>query len=335
MASDNSLDISKIIDDVGSVIEPASGGTLKEYVEHFKSIGKPALLSDDGKQAWIEGVKSHIQRCPVECTETVDKKIIKQLLRIPGIKVISYMLTGDDFEPNCFDYICYGPDYDIESMSFSTRRNIRMGLRSFEVRLCTWDELLEKGFAAHCDTYQRHGYKEPSRDEFEKIIAQQRKTKFYDVWGAFCGNELAAWMSVYKVDDWAMIDLARSMTKHLKKCPNNAICYIATKYMITKEKRKYISYGASSVQVNVNEVSMHEYKIKMGYEAVPMHLKFELKPMLRPFICWPVSSWIWEKLAVPLGRVSAVRKIAGMSRLLSGREEDPLAWARNDISQGK
>lgn len=327
MAKDKQLDLEQILQSVNSAVESAPGGTLAEFVNFFKANGKPAVFDSQSGQAWIEGVRSHLQRFPVECTETVDKKVITQLLKTGGVKVVSYMLTGDNFQPNCFDYICCGPDYDIDSLSPNSRRDIRRGLRSFQVRLCTWDQLLEKGFDAHCDTYQRHGYKKPSRDEFEKIITEQRKTNYYDVWGAFHGDQLAAWMSVYKVDDWAMVDLARSMTKHLKMCPNNAICYIATKYMIEKEKLKYVSYGSSSVQVNVNELHMHKYKIKMGYEAVPMHRKFIVAPYLRPFISWPLSSWMWEKLAIPLGRISQVRKIAGMSRLLSAREKEPLAWA--------
>ena len=93
------------------------------------------------------------------------------------------------------------------------------------------------------------------------------------------------------------------------------------------EKRDYVSYGLSSLQVDADERSMHKYKTRMGYEPIPLCRVFETRLLLRPIVKSAVMSWAWEKLAKLFSTSANLRKLAGMSRILSGREKSPLSWA--------
>ena len=314
--------------DITAVSGPAPGGTLSEFVEYQRSLGRGAALSRDGKYAWVPGVKGELQRFPLECNEPVGTADIREVLALPKIRMVSYLVDGDQAHPpNCFDYVCRRPDYSLDSLSKNARRDIRRGLRSFVVRLCTWDELAAKGFVAHAETAERHGYAAAEPRWLEEMVARQRDTPFHEIWGAWQGADLAAWMTIIKIDDWALVDIARSCTGALKGCPNNAILYEASRHLLAGENRKYVTYGLSSIQVDVNERSMHRYKTRMGYEPLPVRRVFESRGPLRLILKSTLLSWIWEKSAKALPRSAALKKLAGMSRILSGREKAPLDWA--------
>ena len=72
---------------------------------------------------------------------------------------------------------------------------------------------------------------------------------------------------------------------------------------------------------------MHKYKVRMGFEAMPLHRMFAPCWSLRPLLKSSVASRVWEYLADRFPQYSALRKAAGLSRLMSGRETAPLAWA--------
>jgi len=314
--------------DISTVVAPAPGGSLAQYVGHLKSLGRPTVLGADGTQAWVTHLRGQLQRLPLERTDPPDPAEIRRLLRLRGVWLVNYLVEGSEaHRANCFDYVCRGPEYVLERLPPNARRDVRRGLRQFAIRLCTWDELAEKGFAALADTVARHGDAPPPADAIQNYVNAHKGTPFYDVWGAWDGEELAAWMTLYRIDDWTMIDIARSRTSALKGCPNNAILYAATHHYLVKERLAYVAYGLSTVQVNVDVMAMHRYKTRMGYEAIPLRLVFAVPAAIRPLLASRPASWGWERLAGLRPQSAILRKVAGMSRLLSGREKAPLAWA--------
>lgn len=321
---------------IAAVALPAPGGTLKQYVAYEEASGRSCALSSDGTQAWVAGVRGELRRLPMECTQPPDADLVKSLLGRRGVWMVTYLLAPDESHPaNCFDYVCRNPDYRLEALSSHARRDIRRGLRSFNVRLCTWDELAAKGYPAEVDTTVQHGYITPSSRVIRKFAQRRRRFPLFEIWGAWKGEELAAWMSVIKVDDWAAIDVCRSRTARLRHCPNNALLYAATRTLLVEEKRKYVSYGLSSLQVEVNDLAMHQYKVRMGYEAVPVWrtvaLHWTLGPLLKP----RAASLGWEAMAKLLPKLPALRRAAGLARLLSGRDSAPLAWAQAEGASDK
>lgn len=317
--------------EVKGSVSYARGRSLADFADYLKRSGQPYATSENGKQVWFRDAAGELVRLPVECLLPVEPETIRALLRQRGVWAVSFLVAADDSQPaNCLHYVCSDPEYDVEKLKVkNVRRDIRLGLRSLDIRLCTWDELIEKGFTADTDTAVRHGYRPPSRRVLTSMVKRYRGLPFFEVWGAWHKSDLAAWLLVMKVDDWAMINIAHSRTDLLRWCPNNALVYAATRRALVEEKRKYISYGVSSCQIDIEHTSLHRFKTRMGYEVLPRRRVFAVHPLLWPLLRPRVSSWMWERVAKLMPQIPTLRKIAGMSRLISERESAPLTWAED------
>ena len=310
-------------------VPPAPGGTVEDYLKIAAPDGASYVIASNGREAWVPCSRGELQRWPVECTDEVDEAVLRGLLRRKGVWVVNYQLdaTKGPYTPNCFNYVCSDPQYDIERLHKKTRGAIRHGLRSFVVRRISWDELLKHGYPAQLDTTQRHGYSPPEPYHLQQFADRVRNSPCHEAWGAWLGEDLVAWLVFIKIDNYAAIDNVRSCSAAHRDCPNNAVLYSVTRQLLIEEKRQFVSLGLSSVRADPNRLSLHKYKVRMGYEALPRFRRFVLHPLLRPLICTRSASWFWDKLVVLRHHSARLRMVAGMSRLLSGREPAPLAWA--------
>lgn len=310
---------------------PARGLNLAAYVAGMQARGAQCALSADGSHAWVPGAPGEMQRLPIGSTAPTDITLLDALLRRPRVWAVSYVTEPSaSRRANCFEYVCDDPGYDLEHLTANARSVIRRGLRNFNIRLCTWEELAEQGFRAQADTAIRHGYAAPSAAPFAQGPAPHRLLACCDIWGAWRADKLEAWLTVSKIDDWAVINATRSCTAVLNLYPNNALLYAATRWSLAEEKRAYVTYGLSSIQMGASRLSLHNFKLRMGYRAVPRHREFLLHPSLRALVSSQLLSWGWDQLARMHSRSPQLRKLAGISRLLSGRERAPLQWAIGD-----
>lgn len=302
-----------------SVTARSKGGTLGDLVRHLAASGEPCALDAAGGQAWIQSPRHVLFRLPVECMDPVTAAAAETLLRQPGIWLVNYLQPAETPEAaTCVDYVCRDAGYHTSRLAASPRRSVRHGLRNLVVRLCTWDEWSGQGFPAFADTERRHGNPEATDRQFQALARRWRGTPFLDVWGAWRGDALVAWMTLLKVDDWALIDLARSRTEALQLNPNNAVLYAATWSMLAQEGRRYVSYGTSSLQVGVNEASLHAFKIGMGYQAIPARRVFRSRAAYRPLLESRLVARGLRRLSATWPRSSALRKLAGMVQLQAG-----------------
>jgi hypothetical protein len=236
---------------------------------------------------------------------------------------------SDAWIANCFNYLCRDRNYDIEGLSTPARRDIRRGLRNFSIRRTTWDELVEHGMAAYADTEARHGHSQGPADAIKTLADIERDCPFMEIWGAWIEGRLSAWIKVLHVDGWAFITTACSVRQDLRLCPNNALVYEATRHYMSAAACSSVSYGISSLQATSNILPLHKFKVRMGYEAVPQVRTFLPHPLLTWLGLRPCSRAL-DVLARRIPQKAVFSKLAGMSRLLSHRERDPLAWARDD-----
>lgn len=314
--------------DIASVAEPAPGAPLSRYVEYLTAFGQVSVMSADGTHAWVPGARGELLRLPMLCTTPPDPAEVRRLLRERGVWIVSYLLADDEAHPaNGFAYLCRSHEYVIDDLPGKVRNKIRRGLRTFTIRLCTPDELIDNGYVAEVDTANRHGHAVPDRKELTSFVERRRDAPFFDLWGAWDGGDLAAWMCVLRIDDWALIEMGRSCTKSLKLAPNNALRYVATRKYMLEDRLAYFQSGVSSIQPESSRLSLHDYKRKMGFEPVPFCRTFVLHPVLAPLMKSPMASWTLEKLSAARPSSLSLQKAAGMSRLLSGREKSPLSWA--------
>lgn len=306
-------------DAITRVAAMAPGGTLHDLVRYLEAMGEPCGTFAGGSQAWIQYPRGALLRFPLDCTEPIDAKACAGFLRRRGVRLLNYLVAPDERHPaNCVHYVSRDAAYDLQKLGRAARQNVRRGLKSFDLRLCTWSEWAEKGFPAYAETEARHGYAADER-HFRRTVGRWDAQAFHEIWGAWRGGDLAAWLTVLKIDDWAMVDIVRSRTDALPGRPNNALLYLAGRQALVEERRRYVTLGTSSLQLGAHEESMHRYKVDMGYEAVPMCRVFVVPPLVRPMLESRAMSRVWDRISNAFPRSGPLRKLAGMSRLISGR----------------
>lgn len=323
------VDVANLIDMVEIMTKSAPSISMDQFSTNLQERHIDHHFGENKTNIWVPGSRYELLRLPLEYNEALDPNEEKVLLRKKGIYIGSYLVKPHSLRgANCYDYVCSDGGYDIDNLESNSRRDIRRGLRSFSVRLCDLGEIVEFGYDAVRDTLIRHGYSVLRYSEYAKSMASQKDQHNLDYWGAWENGRLAAWMRITKIDDWAMIDVARSCTEDLKLCPNNALLYLVTYYNLRVQGKRYITYGLSSTQVGVNELSMHRFKTKMGYDPVPLTREFIMNPSLRAFLSMKATSKVLAYSAGAFARSAAVRKAAGLSRLISGIDRTPL-WGQD------
>jgi hypothetical protein len=161
------------------------------------------------------------------------------------------------------------------------RRNVRRGLRELRIEPITSDQLLAHGAQAFCDTRRRVGLSDGTPEDFRRRFTWQAKCPAYVFFGAWKDDQLAAFLSITEVEDWAEIGCF-SADALLSFRPNDALFFYALSYYLTEKEYRLVSYGLSSIQAKSNRDGLHVFKTKVGFEARPVHRAFVLHPLLRP-----------------------------------------------------
>jgi len=313
----------------------AKGVSTKKYIELYIKAQKSGYLANNNT-IWLPGSRGEMLRqFSPDNLKPPHVSDIKKILNLKRIWIASYLCEPTSSKPaNAFLYLCRDPEYDIKNLNKKSRNHIRKGMRHFRIRLCTWQEVIEKGYPADLDTRNRHNYVPHSQEEFAERIKSRQFNDIFEVWGAWDGENLAAWSLVCKIDNWANILTSCSRTVYLRYQPNIALRYCITKRMLVEEKRKMTYSGVSSI-FEGKQLGLHRYKLSSGYEPVPARREFVMPTFFMPMIRSRTFSWCVEKVEGVFPFSPKVKKANGLLRLTSGREKNPLAWAqqKNDDDQ--
>ena len=163
--------------------------------------------------------------------------------------------------------------------------NVRKGLRELTFGFLTYDEVMENGLAAFVDNRQRFGLDDGTRTAFEAEYGWMRGVPGVRFMGAWHGGELAAFVSLNVVDDWVEVTTRCSMQSHLHLRPNDALLYLVLRHFLVEQGCRLVGAGVSSLEQTPGATGLHRFKIKMGFEAIPVHREFLIHPMLRGMAC--------------------------------------------------
>jgi hypothetical protein len=308
-------------------VAPSLSGTLSEYAHHLQSRGERACPTADGHELWVNFTATGLIRLPATSTSPVSRTTARELLRTRGIWVLDYLLEPDDSKPpNAFLYLCRDPDYDLMRLSKNGRKAVRRGLKNVQVRRVSWTEVVDKGYAATMETDRRHGIAISSEAEY-RVRMKTEDSPFYELWGAWEGEDLVAWLRVLKVDDWACIVYSPSRDSALHTYANNAMRYETLRELLTVEKRREVCTGLTGITPDVPLRTLHVYNTRMGFEAVPVHREFAARWWLRWSLANRPAAWFWAKMAKRFSQVFAIHRMAGLARFMAGVDRHPLAWA--------
>lgn len=285
--------------------------TVDQYAAELQRSG---LKSAPGSEhsIWVEYERFALQRQPCFALHSPSKAELATLFWKLHAPLVDFAVSPSTDKPaNSRLYICTNSAYSLEALAKGPRYDVRRGLREFEIRRIDRDQVLRLGFRAFSDTRRRNGLSDCTRKAFtNKFGALQARTHFY---AAFKNLNLAAFFGATVVDDWISIG-GWSADEFLPLRPNNALVYYLVFQFLILKKYRWVTYGFDSVQPLANAEGLHRFKVKMGFEAVPVHREFVLHPLLRPVVnrhSWRFVSGFWK---MSPGNV-LLRKAQGALRL--------------------
>jgi hypothetical protein len=233
---------------------------------------------------WTRHESGAMMRRPTFYTGHPAPREVQQILWSTSAAVASYLLEPDEHHlANAWLYVCTDPDYALDKLAPAMRRNVRRGLKELAIAPLNSEQLLAHGSQAFCDTRRRAGLSDGTPEEFRRFLTAHARLPEMVFLGAWKENQLAAFLTITEVEDWAEIGCF-SMDALLQYRPNETLIYSALFHYLVEQKCRVVSYGLSSIQAESNAAGLHKFKLKVGFEARPAHRAFVPHPLLRPFV---------------------------------------------------
>jgi len=178
-----------------------------------------------------------------------------------------------------YQSLCDTPGYDIESLGANARSKVRRGLRRCEVVPVAFATIAAHGQAADRDTLARQGRSVrlpgPAWQRFWDAAAA---TPGMEGWGAYVGQELAAFLVSVQLDDCVEFLLARSRSDHFDAYPNNALIFQVAHEMLAVRRLRQVTFGLESLEP---VGPLDQFKFGMGFRAAPLRQRVVFHPFVR------------------------------------------------------
>ncbi len=299
--------------------------TAREYVEGLHRLGVKALLGK-GRDVWLVSERVGLERYPVSCVDVPSGREIRDLLWRSRCLLASYVVPADEVHPaNAMLYLCEDRGYRLERLSSQARRDTRRALCAFRFEFLDPGMLLAHGDRAYCDTRARVGLSDGTVEAFRGYTASLLATPGYKFVGAWTGDQLAAYMWILMIDDWAAIG-GYAANDHLRSCPNEGLINFVLDYCLAQGRCCEVLYGLSSIQEIDRTASLDYFKKKVGFESRPVHRAFAFSPLVRPFIN-PLIDWAVRTCLKFYPQSRVLRKASGVLASSLGKSAPPNADA--------
>jgi hypothetical protein len=235
------------------------------------------------------------------------EEIAKFFSQVPRAVAIRFLGVTDSRQAQNFVWVRRRP-FDLEVLQGKARNQTRRGMETCEVRQVSWDQLIAGAEEAHKDTIGRH---KTGRAETLGFDTELARCPAYEAWGAFIGDDLAAYAITLSVEDWVHILIHRSMTAHLRARPNNALIFCIVKELLSRQGVSTVSYGLEPLR---SLDSLEHFKLGMGFIKEPVCQRIVLAPRLR-LVINPITMRPIKALAGLLPNNTRLQRIAGFCRM--------------------
>jgi hypothetical protein len=284
--------------------------TIDEYISELVKNYTP-ILPGANRTFWAKGESFAMMRFPTFARMPPEQGEVLRTLWRGRVPVVTYLVDPNEGVPvNAYLYVCTDSGYNLAKLSKPARRDVRRANRMLEIGAVDYSTLLRSGLKPFCDTRTRLGFSDGVEKHFRRVLEFAR-TPGREVIGAWLGDALIAFMAIVCVDDWVEIQGSFSDNAHRALCPNDGLIHFILERFLAKGGCRTVSYGLSSVQANNDKDGLHVYKLKVGFEAIPVHRAFVFHPLVRPFVN-RVTLWGANKALQINSRSRHLRKAAGV-----------------------
>lgn len=244
--------------------------TIPDVIEKRQQRGGRTWWLPGDHSYWTPQSRWMANRMPPHSVDELTDPSRRRIVSNFRTLALSYAITATDFHSaNAVNYVCTGP-YQLDFLSSNTRSKVRRGMKRFNVRRCNPGEVIENGYLAAYDTKRRVGAT-PAGVAQHRLWIEQLDQDGYQLWGAVHeSGEIAAWAAVLAVDNWAIIPVERSQDRFRRDYANNALLFGILEDLLSNGTTKSVSYGWSSLQANSRIETLHDFKLSMGFQAIPL-----------------------------------------------------------------
>lgn len=258
---------------------------MKEYSSALNELGIRTIPGSNASLWASYETRWVFMRMPTFHLIPPAREEVLRTLRSGRAAVASFLtLPDEERHANAWLYVCTDRQYSMEKLPKAAQRCVRRAQRELLFRDVNLSEMLDRGFAAYRDTYQRIGLTSGGRGQFERAFRMFYRNPAHRVVGAWSEADLAAYMMLVVVDDWVEIPGSFSADAHLGARPNDGLANHVLHHFLVESRCKTVSYGLSSIEANAETEGLHVFKQKLGFEAVPVHRVFALHPFVRPAV---------------------------------------------------
>ena len=199
-----------------------------------------------------------------------------------------------------FRIICDDPNYDFPILRSRTRTQVRRGLEACRVERVDFELLKKLAIPLNADTLIRQGRKVPSdlAEYWTRYYTNAATTDGAETWAAFVGDQLAAYLISFTIEDVANMLILRSSLQFLDSFPNNALVYRFLHERMRSGEVRQVCYGYESIQADLE--SLDQFKTGMGFRKIPVGQRIELVGWLKPLVnrfTAPMAQKILRKLS--------------------------------------
>lgn len=251
------------------------------FDEYLNSItkNKKDLFISSRDTPWIRYEKNSYVRFPIYNLTLPKEEEISELFKNKNCYLISYNLDALNEDSQSYIYLCRNSHYSFENLPSNMQRNIKKARKEFDFKEVNKEEFFIKGFKSFHDTRKRIGLNDYTKNDF--IISFNNWSSFScnKIFGVFKGEELAAFITASEIGSWAEIGLF-SQTNFLNLRPNDLLVYNVIKYYLIERHFDFVGFGLSSIQLNQNRKGLHQFKVKVGFEAIPVKRVFQVNNKL-------------------------------------------------------
>lgn len=257
--------------------------SLQEYYQSLLRMNLP-VIKGDGDYLWVKHERFSVIRFPEFNTSKPSKKEILSVFKNLRCLIINYTFIPSEKDySNSHLYNSVKQNYDFQKLSKNVRRDIKSGQEKLKYGFADWNEILSDGLIAFTDTRTRVGLSDGNKRNFNKRFHQFSTNPSHKAAAAWFEGKIIAFMSLIVVEDYVIIQGSFSTNEHKKLCANNVLVDFILNYFLIENHYHIVCYGLSSIQENNQREGLHNYKIRVGFEAIPVKRVFLPHPNLKVF----------------------------------------------------
>jgi hypothetical protein len=183
---------------------------------------------------------------------------------------------------------CDQVDYDFEKLPSSDgRHSIRKGLRECRVRRVELGEFSVSAYPIYRMALEGYGQEPPSHELFIRNVRHLAEYPGTEFWGAFVGEEMAAFTICQVCDGAVNLTAGKSDPRLHKHKPNAALFYELTRHYLGAGL-KYVTNGSRTL---VHPTTINDFLEKLGFRKVYCRVDVELSTVAGLANALRVARW--------------------------------------------